>query len=434
MSQLSIPLNGTDFFHYALSRSMEKQIKFGNVCSLAIILGKRLSEEKFRDTLNNKLSASKILLLRFREFSNFFQKEWQEASEPNEVSVKSFDVQSDQFEVSEYLPQVINLKADPPFHFTLLNTDHDKTILIFSWHHALMDARGAETFLHLLGSTTDELSSEILFPQVKHKKTLHSKYSELFSAKKHEEIRKHLFESGKAPIATVRTSRVSTKSIPIHHCITFSSTESERILDTCRDVQAGLFQSAVFLAASARAVRNVLTKRSIPACDFHIPVPHSLRRRSSSGPLVTNQVSVLFYRIPADSLNDLKSAAHATIDNMHSLIGDEKHIKSFSYLECLTCLPLSIYSYLLKLPTKGEMASFYFSDIGDSLERFGILFGATVEDALHYPPCMYPSGLTIVFARFRGRIRIFLSTIDSSFSREDIKLFETTLREDLCPE
>jgi len=100
-------------------------------------------------------------------------------------------------------------------------------------------------------------------------------------------------------------------------------------------------------------------------------------------------------------------------------------------LDFLRRLPGLIYRRMLKSPTQGLMASFFYSDTGDSLQDFDAMFGQSVSVAIHYPPNMHPPGLTFIFSRFQGALQVTLGYMEPEVSPAEANLLLNFLRNTL---
>jgi hypothetical protein len=94
-------------------------------------------------------------------------------------------------------------------------------------------------------------------------------------------------------------------------------------------------------------------------------------------------------------------------------------------------LPLWLYGHIAKSPTKGALASFFFSDTGSTLDDFTAFCGLPVNDAVHYPPNGGYPGFTVIFMGFQEQLRAVIAYTEAGVSGEDLALFEASLRENL---
>ena len=79
--------------------------------------------------------------------------------------------------------------------------------------------------------------------------------------------------------------------------VTFTAPENEAISRRCQLLNAGFRRSHFYLAAALRALHAVAVHRGNQDGAYLIPAPHDTRRRGANGPIFSNHLSILFYRI-----------------------------------------------------------------------------------------------------------------------------------------
>jgi len=103
-------------------------------------------------------------------------------------------------------------------------------------------------------------------------------------------------------------------------------------------------------------------------------------------------------------------------------------------LEMFKPLPLRYYVHHLGKPTRGKMATFSFSDSGETCAGMKELWGGEIREVTHLVPTWRPPGLTIVFLRFRNRLSAVLSTVDDCVKPAEIDSLERDIRRALLEE
>ena len=106
----------------------------------------------------------------------------------------------------------------------------------------------------------------------------------------------------------------------------------------------------------------------------------------------------------------------------------------YSYLEMMNILrrlPLPMYARLLSGPTRGKMASFFFSYTGDCCPEMDRFMGLPVREIVHLAPATSIPGLSVVFMQHKKSLKAVLSLRDSLLSRDEMVEFEKHLRQDL---
>ena len=162
-----------------------------------------------------------------------------------------------------------------------------------------------------------------------------------------------------------------------------------------------------------------------------MPIPQDQRKKGAWGPVLANQVSFLFYRLFPEVLSDMK----ATVDEISKQMIDQirnRIPQSYKIMMAFSRrMPMWLYSYIVKSPTKGAFASFFFSDTGNSLEGFDQFAGIPIMDAVHYPPNAGYPGFTTVFMLFQNRLKVVVAHTDASADTMAIEQFEKAIRKDL---
>lgn len=162
-------------------------------------------------------------------------------------------------------------------------------------------------------------------------------------------------------------------------------------------------------------------KRAPLESDMLVPIPLDRRKRGVQAPVLGNQVTFLFYRIPQAALESIGSCVTTLIAQMKDLMRSDNPRHYLIMMDFLRRVPGWLYRMQLTSPTNGQMASFHYSDTGDSLDLYDQLFACTVTNAIHYPPSMYPPGITFVFSRYRGAVQLTLGYMESILTDAELE-------------
>jgi hypothetical protein len=164
----------------------------------------------------------------------------------------------------------------------------------------------------------------------------------------------------------------------------------------------GIFSSAMYLASTARAYAAV-TNDTRP---LFIPVPHDMRRVTRERSPLSNQVSVIFFRLAPQDLASVEVATNSVIEQLHNAIETEAPRDHFAFLRLLRRLPSSLLWRIISIPARGHPASLYVSDIGNGLSSITRIGGEPVVGATHYPPNLSPPALTAVWSRYSNQLEL----------------------------
>lgn len=396
----TITLNGADYFCLQLDGLMWKASAQRNVCIFAVTLSEPLALADLQRHLDLHPAYQWLCQLRLRQGLPFSLATWRHQPKARVAPIPEY-----QLEDGEHLPDSVlamswDISNGPAFKVILLQLAGAGSRVVFAWHHVLMDARGGELFVRYLGLPPTEKQPEWLADKavklpLKVRATIAS------------EMKQFLYDTSVLPLLTLYQKKPAKPQLR-YRVLRFTPAQTLAINARATQMAAGFLSSAFYLAATAYAVAAVQQQRGIAVDDVLVPVPLDQRKRGAQGAVLGNQVSFLFYRIPGALLNDIAACTAELIKQMKTLMRTESPQHYSIMMDFLRRLPGLLYRQMLKAPTRGLMASFFYSDTGDSLSDFTSLFGRQVSHAVHYPPNMYPPGMTFVFSRVQGALQLTL--------------------------
>lgn len=407
-------LNGADYFLLQLDKIMLRTSEMRNVCTFAITLKNQLDSQAFEQSLFNNLAYQWITSLRIKKSFPFSLVQWSVDEKPIIPGVSLHQLREEQDIPEILLATAINTETDSPFKIDLLQRENAGTIILITWHHSLMDAHGGESFIRYLGLPHSPKKTEWL-PEHKLELPLGKR------AQIAHNMKDFLHDVSSLPLLTLYKEKVS-KPVLRYKVLSFSVQQTESIHREAKRHGAGFLLSSFYLAATANAVAYIKQHRSSIDGDVLIPIPLDRRKRGSDEPIIGNQVSFLFYRIPKQKVSDLHACTAEIMAQMKNLMLSEKPDQGLIMMNFMRRVPGALYRLLIKQPTKGLMASFFFSDTGDTLSHSDQLFDNPIEAAIHYPPTMYPPGMTFVFSRFQQRLNITFGYMEDVINEDEVEL------------
>ncbi|MDA0991229.1 MAG: hypothetical protein O3A51_10820, partial [Verrucomicrobia bacterium] len=152
---VSYELNGPDTFLLQLDALMRKRSGRGNICHFLVTLASPLDRETVQQHLSRQPIVQWLATLRLRGGRGYSPPRWcvdPKASLPPIPfaplpATDSGDVLGTTVSV--------NPRQASPFQIRLFGCDPQTTHVLFVWHHALMDAHGAELLVTYLGQALD---------------------------------------------------------------------------------------------------------------------------------------------------------------------------------------------------------------------------------------------------------------------------------------
>ena len=242
---------------------------------------------------------------------------------------------------------------------------------------------------------------------------------------------RHFLMDGDNKVATLLNRKEEPNLKTKYHIIDFDEAETEKIGENAIASGARFGNGPFYLAAAARSVNAILIMRGTHGKTVWVPAPQDQRMRGKQGALLTNQISFMFYRIPYAELDSLKRSVKAVSDQMISQVRTRMPESYSVMMSAFRLMPLGVYNFFMRLPTKGAVTTFSFSDIGPSLSGFDSFMGHRINDVYHYPPNPVPPGFTIVFMRYNNRLRVVVGSTSQSMNPDELAKFEKLLRLDL---
>lgn len=400
--------NEIDYFMLAMDDLHREMTGRGNICCLALELDSTPEAAlcELRRMVERSFAVRWLTTLRLDSSGAFGGACW---SELRTDSAEVLELEGNR-PLSDIVSSIdLDPRIDPPFRVALVRSI--RPVALFFWHHSILDAHGAEALVARFceGSHTEE------------KARAPATVPLLQKISRAREAKRWLFSCAREPLAPPLAPFERRKGA-VHTVVRFDPEETRRIDDRCKRLGMELFKSSVLLAACAAAFRDLYELRGIDPGAFLVPVPHDTRRSVKSATALSNQLSFLFYRIESTDLVSIERAARAILDQAQEMVGRELGSACPAMLGLFSRLPFPLYRRLVLSPSKGQLASFCFSDTGDSLSRLRSLGDLRVADARHFPPNFYPPGSSFVCSRRDGELTIVIVTASGIFEDSELSL------------
>ncbi len=410
-------LNGSDYFQLLLDRS-GKKTDAGNIARLVLHLDNVPNVE----AIQRKLQHPYFKWLNDLQLDTgwFFQApKWKRIADGGAPQLHVDDLTG--AEPLEDLSQ-FKLPNDQLINFGLYLLKGQQAAFTITWHHALMDSKGVELAARYISGQLDEEQFTHFLPKPGHKMRV---LEQLNHAR---EVKNFLVSGERQPVAALPVQNTSRKG---YYSIDFSKEETQYIEKDRAKKFVRFGRSPFLLASSVRGFHQLLQKKKVEAQRFWVPVPQDRRRKGAFGPVMTNQVSFLFYELFPQHLESLKTCSDAISQQMMEQMRSGIPKSYEAMMDLFRWMPMPLYSYLVKGPTNGAIGSFFFSDTGYSLKGFEQFQDCAITDAIHYPPFAPRPGMTMIYMTFRDRLRLMLAYDKSVLGKGDLQLLEGGIRGNL---
>ena len=426
------PLNEIDYLMVVKDRFFRSTTGRGNACFLTLTLESRLSAAALTNILERQDTWRSLSRLRLSyRFLGYPRWVAPDQHPPPPLLVEEHALGPD--DISAFVAcRDINPEREPPLQLCLLQHGTRSTIL-FGWHHALLDAHRAEALLSTLLCEAEP-------PQKKLGRKPPAPLSLGDSLRRAEKARKFILQASKPPICTLPLPHSKAPTAPRFTFIRFTKDETIQISKSIREHGLELFPSCFLIAAVARAFQRVAHTHGQAPAALLVPVPHDSRRGHSVERQASNELSIFFFRLEHAELASLGTAAASLLQQAEYFVKEELHRGVPLFLGFNRLLPPWPYLKLLGSASGGAFASFYFSDIGDSLSQFRSISAEALEsgasqkvlDAAHFPPLFYPPGICFVASRRDGDLMLTIVSSPEVVSESDLESLVGGIRRELC--
>jgi hypothetical protein len=298
-----VQLSGPDYFQVVLDAHHRTHGGVGNLSRLAITLEGQVDANAIEDRISSNSFARWLHSLRLSK--RWFGKPLWRASATDVLVVGVHE------KVHELdIPVRCDPRLEPALRFDLV-IFNGQTVLLYSWNHILMDARGAEILLMHLGSDVS-----CVFAQPEQESTL-SWRERLTHIRT---MKDYILERVQTLPTIARNAGQKVYQFGYRN-IQFSAEETHKMDLECDSHHIRLGKSAFYLAATTRAFHEVVGAPDTN-CNYWVPVPQDRRRKGVLGPVFGNQVSSLYYSITHDCIGSLSEVVQmlstSLMDQMRS--------------------------------------------------------------------------------------------------------------------
>ena len=419
-------LTGIDWIIHTLDYITKKATGTGNTSQIILELDGSPLEDKFRNCLGSLIKKHPVLHGRPSRDYNlapYWKMSFVKQRQPLPLKISCFDNTSSKADLFSILEQTANLKfiSDREHLFFHLIYAENKTYVAMTFDHRLFDALGAEAFLEMLqnewkNKDNSFCDKHIIIPE----ESAHlCNWRRKFIAGQ-QANRAFLKMGENAPPrvlplpALLNNRRFRFKVIP------FDKHQTDLIVENAYKEAGYLMLMPYVLASSAWVLHKLFIKRNIRSGDYVVPVSIDMRPTDKvQQEVFFNHVSFLFFIIRPDEAEHfpvlIKSIKQQLYDQVKS--GLPRNFQEASLL--MRILPLPILSNIMRLYLKGQIASFSFSNVGESAYKSSSFMDNKILNIFHMPRVPVPPGLGIFFHQFHNKLNVVLSFLEGILSDKE---------------
>ena len=305
--------------------------------------------------------------------------------------------------------------------FTLVEAG-ERTFLGMAFDHRILDAKGAEAFLHLFQQFYQNSEP----PQISFACSPHlDHWIQKFLAGR--QINRFLLNFTREPARTLPFDPLNEpcKFKVIH----LSSEQSERLTNIAYSQAGYLMFMPYALAKSIQIMHEIFQEKNIPGSTYLIPVPMDMRtKEETQKEALFNHFSFFLFKINVDKVNDFAGLLTEIKNQMYTQVKNKvpEAILNASFLMRIASLPLV--NFFLKLMSKKHFASFYFTYLSNAYQANKFM-QEDLQNIFHLPRTPKPPGVGIFFNQFGNKLNITLSYFDDLLNDAQVNQITKSLKE-----
>jgi len=417
-------LTGIDWIINAIDYSSRKQTGVGNISQVIIEFDGLLNEPELRKQLQDCLKNNPVLCGYPARAINLCPY-WKISRENKALTLNThyFSKNLNFDDVLSFFEKQMSVSFKGKKEHLIFNLvfQEDKSFLGMIFDHRLLEARGAEAFINVLGNRLSLVTGKSLV-EPSHL----NNWKDKFRAGK--QVNRSFLHLTKGNARCLKKD--GTHSLNEFKVVTFSPQESTRIIDNSYKEAGYLMLMPYILAKSILILHRMFEKRKDPIADYLIPV--SIDKRPAQlikKDIFFNHLSFFLFRISPQEADSFPMLLASIKEQMYNQVksGLPEAFSKASFL--MRIAPLPIVYLLLRLMTKGEIASFTFSFLGESSYESKHFLNTQIQNIFHLPRVPYPPGIGIFFNQYQGRLNATLSYIKGLITEPEINQILNALRE-----
>jgi hypothetical protein len=183
------------------------------------------------------------------------------------------------------------------------------------------------------------------------------------------------------------------------------------------------------LAVVGKAMAELWRARGLPDVPFLLPISVDLRPKGEPGPVFGNSLAFHFARFRPSDTTDVAALARALRQQMADAVRDGQIEANEVAMEFLQYRPLSRMLSVLPWTAGGELFSFNCADLAEWPPALEQCFGRRVLNAYHIPVVPPRPGLGVFFNRCGSRHNLVVSWLEGVVSPDEASRIIEVVRE-----
>ena len=399
-------LSGSDWLMGVLDAHLRRTSGTGSHSTLVIELSDKLPPSRLAERLERIYGAVPELAGRIRRDLINLAPYWAPARNSQSPPVTCHEIGDE-----TALHNTLTVRLNDPLSgrnqhlaFTVLH-GATRNRLLLTFDHRLLDARGAETFLELLGERPpDGLTAALA--RIKRTDSPHlCNWNAQFAAGR--EVQRRLMalsqQESQGFVPPFKSMPPGQSRLRFAHR-TFSREAEAALAKQAERTGAGLLEMPFLLALTLIAL---LRASDVETARYLVPVPVDLRPRGRERErMLFNHLAFLFFGCEMHRADTPETVLSRILPEYFDQVAGDFPAKFADALLPTRIFPVALLQPLLALPAQGRLASLAFAHVGDGGTMAADILGVPIQRVWHLPRMPTPPGLGVFFSRWRGELHL----------------------------
>jgi hypothetical protein len=306
------------------------------------------------------------------------------------------------------------------------------TDLAMTWAHMLLDGAGSERFVRWLDECFRGLRRPDALPDPAELDRAAAPRPALRERGRAARTWQRWHDGfGAVPLRSPAGPRYGARQALRYDLLRFTPDESRRVAETARARAGFLTPMLFYMAAAIRAHHAVFRSRGVDPGSYLVPLPVNLRPRGAEGAIFRTHVSLIWFHVPADRVDD--SAALLELLKAERLSAIKQgHVENGAHaMDFARFAPRRLYAHMARRPLAGELCSFFFAYTGEFLPGLEHFLGARIRNGFHVAPVPPSPGSCVALSFQGGCLNATHVRQGGVFSARERRVFGEQLRADL---
>ena len=419
-----VHLSGSDCFHLVLDKHAKSHNSGGNVMRIVFYFNKPLPVQKIKDILQQSPVIYWLCNIKLVPGSLFKIPYWKFEDLGKNIIIKEFTHTIEEDIPDFILNEDIPVDAERFVNCDIIHYTSGHCVLVFSWNHILMDGKGIGMLINHLNETDNTHGNQVqrFFPAIEKKASIISYIRNMYK------VKRFIQASSKTPISSVAGKNSKSVQHFKNKIIFFTGEETQLIAENAFKNGARFGPNLFYLSCCTHIV-NTINQQNKKEGAIWLPIPYDGRLKGSFGPIISNFVAYLFYRLPTSALTNVKETVSCLNKQMAAQLKINMPQQYTMLLNMMRHIPIGLYYFLINRTGEGSIASFLYSSTGDNFNAITELFNEPVSRLSIFPSSTFPPGLTFSFLKHAGALNINIAYSPDIISNIELDTIEKGLKD-----